>query len=65
MNDTRASEKLGFLYMLSGSLDKILSKKLRNMKPETILLVALLFFFNKKAVNRVKAILPSWAVQSF
>jgi hypothetical protein len=50
--------------MLSGSLDKILSKKLRNMKPETILLVALLFFFNKKAVNRVKAILPSWAVQS-
>jgi hypothetical protein len=34
------------------------------MKPEIILLMALLFFFNKKAVNRVKAILPSWAVQS-
>ena len=64
MNDTRASEKLGCLYMLSAYLDKIMSKRLRNMKPEIILLMALLFCFNKKAVNRVKAMLPSWAVQS-
>jgi hypothetical protein len=50
--------------MLSSYLDKLLSKRLRNSRPEIILLMALLFCFNKKAANRLKAILPTWALQS-